>query len=87
MQLFVETKAEPGRQLPKAARALKPESLLWLTFPKGTSKIQTDMRRDQGWEAAQGLNLKWVTLVSVDDTWSAFALRPYRPGEARRSFR
>jgi len=25
--------------------------------------------------------------VSVDDTWSAFSLRPYRPGEARRSFR
>ena len=35
----------------------------------------------------QALDLKWLTLVSVDETWSAFALRPYRQGEARQSFR
>jgi len=25
--------------------------------------------------------------VSIDDTWSAFGLRPYKPGEARQKFR
>ena len=24
---------------------------------------------------------------SVDDTWSAFAVRPYKPGEPRQNFR
>ena len=28
-----------------------------------------------------------VRLISVNATWSAFALRPYKPGEARQSFR
>jgi hypothetical protein len=28
-----------------------------------------------------------LNLVSVNDTWSAFALRLYRPGEKRQSFR
>jgi hypothetical protein len=29
----------------------------------------------------------WLSLVSIDDVWSAFGLRPYKPGEARQAFR
>jgi hypothetical protein len=72
---------------PQVISALKPESLLWICFPKGTSKTQTDLTRDKGWDSLQQANLKWITLVSVDETWSAFALRPYKPGEKRQSFR
>lgn len=87
IQIFVRDKAELEKLAPKAARALKPESLLWVSFPKGTSKIQTDLTRDKGWESLQTLDLKWITLVSVNETWSAFALRPYREGEEKQSFR
>ena len=87
IQLFVKTKAEVDRLAPRAAKALQPESTLWITSPKGASKIQTDLTRDKGWEALRALDLKWLVLVSVDDTWSACALRPYREGEARQSFR
>ena len=37
--------------------------------------------------AVQQADLKWINLVSVNETWSAFSLRPYQPGEPRRSFR
>lgn len=87
IQIFVKSKAELEDLAPKAARALRPESMLWISFPKGTSKIQTDLTRDRGWEVLQGLELKWITLISVNETWSAFALRPYREGEAKQSFR
>src|SRR5581483_6289435 len=87
VQLFVTNQAQLARQLPKVVRALKPDAVLWISFPKGTSKIQTDLTRDKGWDALGKTDLKWLTLVSVDETWSAFALRPYRPGEARQSFR
>lgn len=87
VQIFVRDKAELDALAPKAARALKPESLLWISFPKGSSNIQTDLTRDKGWEGVQALNLKWVNLVSVDETWSAFGMRPYREGEKRQSFR
>ncbi len=87
VQVFVKNKAELDKLVPKVVRALKPDSLLWISYPKGTSKIQTDLTRDKGWEALQKANLKWVTLISVDETWSAFALRPYKPGEKRQSFR
>jgi hypothetical protein len=61
--------------------------MLWISFPKGSSKIQTDLTRDKGWEGVQALDLKWVNLVSVNETWSAFALRPYKEGEKKQSFR
>jgi len=87
IQIFVKNKSELDTLAPKAAKALKPESILWISFPKGTSKIQTDLTRDKGWEGVQVLDLKWVNLVSVNETWSAFALRPYKEGEEKQSFR
>jgi hypothetical protein len=87
IQIFVQNKAELESLAPKASRSLKPESVLWISFPKGTSKIQTDLTRDKGWEVLQGLDLKWITLISVNETWSAFALRPYRQGEKKQTFR
>ena len=87
IQIFVRNKAELDALAPRAAKALRPESILWISFPKGSSRIQTDLTRDRGWESLQALDLKWITLVSVNETWSAFALRPYREGEERQSFR
>jgi len=85
LQVFVRNKAELDALVPRLLAALKPESLLWITFPKGTSKIQTDLTRDKGWDSVR--DLKWVTLVSVNETWSAFSLRPYKPGETKQMFR
>jgi hypothetical protein len=87
VQVFVRSKAELNALFPKALKILKPESILWITFPKGSSKIQTDLTRDKGWDVVQASNLKWITLISVNETWSAFAVRPYKPGEAKQSFR
>ena len=87
VQVFVKNQAELEKVAAKAAAALKPVSLLWISYPKGSSKIQTDLTRDKGWEALQATNLMWVNLVSVNETWSAFGLRPYKPGEAKQTFR
>jgi len=86
IQLFAKNKKELASLAPKAARALKPDSILWLSFPKGTSKLQTDLTRDKGWEALQGLELKFITLISINENWSAFAVRPYKDGEKKQSF-
>jgi hypothetical protein len=83
IQAFVRTSAELKRLAPRLVKALAEESLLWISFPKGSSGIQTDLTRDKGWDALKGVDLKWVSLISVNDTWSAFCLRPYKPGETR----
>lgn len=87
IQLFVKNTAELNKLLPRVLKAMKPDTLVWLTYPKGTSKIQTDLTRDKGWDALGPAELKWVTLISVNDTWSAFAVRPHKPGEPKQNFR
>jgi hypothetical protein len=87
VQLFVKTQAELAQVIAQVRAALNPAGTLWITFPKGTSKIQTDLTRDRGWDALQTLDLKWINLISINETWSAFSLRPYKPGEQRQSFR
>ena len=86
IQIFAKNKKQLGTLAPKAIKALRPESMLWISFPKGTSKIQTDLTRDKGWEALHRVDLKFITLISVNESWSAFALRPYKEGEKKQSF-
>jgi hypothetical protein len=87
LQIFVQNRVEPEQIVSQAVASLKPTGLLWISFPRGTSKIQTDLTRDVGWDSLQPTGLKWTNLISVDETWSAFSMRPYKPGEARQSFR
>lgn len=87
IQLFVKSKAEIDEVFPQVVALLKPGSILWICFPKGTSKIQSDLTRDKGWDVVAAASLKWVTLVSVNELWSAFAVRLYKPGEAKQNFR
>ena len=83
IQVFVKNKIEIDALFPTLVVALKPEGLLWITFPKGTSRFQTDLTRDKGWESVTGL--KWLNLVSINSTWSAFSLRLPKAGESIRA--
>jgi hypothetical protein len=85
IQLFVRTQAELEALAPKEMAAMGAESMLWISFPKDSSKIQTDLTRDKGWSSLQHVDLKWVNLVSVNPTCSAFALRTYEPAEAKQA--
>jgi hypothetical protein len=69
------------------ARALASPGTLWIAYPKGTSKRQTDLTRDAGWDFVMDTDLMWLSLVAIDDAWSAFSLGRYKPGEARQTFR
>src|SRR5688572_28051663 len=50
IQLFAQNTAELGKFFPKTLKIMKPNTLLWVCFPKGTSEIQTDLTRDKGWD-------------------------------------
>lgn len=86
IQIFVSNKADLERLMPKVMKTLGPECRVWITFPKGSSKVQTDLTRDKGWESLKDIDLKWINLVSINDTWSAFALRTYKRGEEKQAY-
>jgi hypothetical protein len=76
VQLFAKNKADLAQYAPAAMAALKPGGMLWIAFPKKTSKIQTDISRDTGWDVVQQAGWQGVFLISVDDVWSAMRFRP-----------
>lgn len=74
---FVTSKAQLEKELSKVMKLLKPGITVWAYYPKGTSKIQTDLTRDKGWECllAEGDKVTWISLISFDATWSVFGFR------------
>lgn len=74
--LFVKNMAELRERLPEAARAVKHDALLWIAYPKGSAKTGTDLNRDRLHAAVAEHQLTGVSLVSLDDTWSAMRFRP-----------
>jgi predicted CoA-binding protein len=76
IQLFVTTRKHLEDSLPMFKKSLKPNGLLWVSYPKGTSKVRTDINRDTINTYANTLGLQGVAMISVDDTWSALRLRP-----------
>lgn len=74
---FVQNQAQLEKEMSRVMKLLKPGTTVWVCYPKGSSKIQTDLTRDKGWDCllAEGDKLTWLTLVSFDDTWSAFGFR------------
>ena len=76
VQVFVRDAAGVQRLVPDAAAAVKPNGLLWVCYPKGGKKAGTDLNRDILWAQMGRLSLTGVSLVAVDDTWSAMRFRP-----------
>ncbi len=74
---FVLSRAQLEKEMSKVMKLVKPEVTVWVYYPKGTSKVQTDLTRDKGWDCllAEGDKLTWISLISFDDTWSVFGFR------------
>jgi hypothetical protein len=73
---FVMNKAQMDKELTRVLKLIKDEVTLWIYYPKGTSKLQTDLTRDKGWDnLLKHDELGWISLISFDDTWSTFGSR------------
>src|SRR5580765_5781123 len=73
---FVMNKVQLEKELDKVLKLIRNEVVLWIYYPKGSSKIQTDLTRDKGWDKLlKHDELTWISLISFDDTWSTFGSR------------
>ena len=75
VQVFLTSKRELVDCLSKTVPLLAENGLLWVTYPKGSSKIRGDVNRDVIREYAQTVGLQAVALVAIDDVWSALRLK------------
>jgi hypothetical protein len=81
--LFVKDAAELRRLGPAAIRAVKPDGLLWINYPKGGKTTgATDLPATSVWvqrdvlgEVTSVKGYKPVAFVSVDETWTALRFK------------
>jgi len=76
VQVFAKDMAELERFLPIALQAVKHDALLWIAYPKGGAKAGTDLNRDILWNAVVQHRFSGVSLISLNDVWSAMRFRP-----------
>lgn len=76
VHLFVKNVAELERLGPEAIQAVEYDGLLWISYPKRSSKVETDITRDVGWDVMARAGLRPVTQISINDVWSALRFRP-----------
>jgi Bacteriocin-protection, YdeI or OmpD-Associated len=75
VQLFVHSVAELEHYGQHALEALEEAGLLWIAYPKKSSAIKTDINRDHGWGVIEKAGFEGVSLISIDETWSAMRFR------------
>ena len=84
VQLFVKSILELEELGPVALKAITYDGLLWISYPKQSSDVDTNISRDTGWDVISQAGLRPVAQVSIDDTWSALRFRPTeRIGKSR----
>ena len=76
VHLFVSNQAELGQLGPSTLKAVKPTGILWISYPKQTGGMETDINRDTGWDLVTKAGFDPVTQVAVNDIWSALRFRP-----------
>jgi hypothetical protein len=85
---FVTKQKEVDEWSKKIASLLSDDGLLWLAYPKGTSKkYKCDFNRDTGWAVLGKLGFEPVRMVAIDEDWSALRFRkPENIKKMTRSF-
>ena len=76
VHLFVKNVAELNKLAPKAIRAVRPDGILWISYPKASSQVETDITRDAGWDVVRQAGLRPVTQIAINEVWSALRFRP-----------
>ena len=77
--LFADDEASLRVLLDSHADGLTAPTYLWIAYPKGG---RADINRDTLWPIlAEGIGMRPITQVSLDETWSALRFRPLKPGE------
>jgi hypothetical protein len=72
---FVTALAEVGR-VAKSVTLTEGDAIVWLAYPKQTSKRHTcEFHRDNGFDALGRVGFEAVRGIAIDDDWSALRFR------------
>jgi hypothetical protein len=74
VHLFTASRTELAKILAKCRKTLVPEAAIWVSWPKKTAKVPTDITEDTIRAVALPMGLVDIKVCAVDDTWSGLKL-------------
>lgn len=72
--LFARKEDELRQWVPEASKFPKKDGSLWLSYPKKSGDIDTDLNRDITWKAVKAFGMEPVRLISMNKNWSSMRL-------------
>ena len=71
---FTTARPELERRIQELGRAIHPDGMLWVAWPKRASKVPTDMTEDVVRDVALPRGLVDTKVAAIDGTWSGLRL-------------
>jgi predicted SnoaL-like aldol condensation-catalyzing enzyme len=76
VQFFASKRSEIEKVAKKVLQSAAPGALVWITYPKKTSGMDSDLSREEVWAAMESTGWRPVTQIAIDEVWSALRFRP-----------
>jgi hypothetical protein len=73
--LFAANRKVVADVLPKVLKGTRSDAILWLAYPKLTSKLAADLSRDVIHKLAPEYGVDTVSRIAIDADWSALRLK------------
>lgn len=74
--LFVKNSAELRQWADPGLKPALNGGIVWVSYPKKSSKVDSDLSRDILVSLLNELGFQGVSLISLDETWSAMRVKP-----------
>jgi hypothetical protein len=75
VQFFATKKSEITKSAKKLLQSAAPGAFVWISYPKKTSGVDSDLSREEVWTAMEGTGWRPVSQIAIDDVWSALRFR------------
>lgn len=74
IHFFTKERKELEQNIPKLKKNIVPNGIIWISWPKRSSKVQTDVTEDIIRNIALKNGLVDIKVCAVDETWSGLKL-------------
>ena len=84
VQFFASKKAEIEKLKKKLLESADPGALVWISYPKKSSRLDSDLSREVVWAAMEETGWRPVSQIAIDEVWSALRFRPIQDVKSRK---
>ncbi len=70
IQIFAVSERKLKDEFPKLSKRLVPNGMLWVSWPKGSSEIKTDLNENLVRTIGLGAGMVDVKVAAIDEDWS-----------------